>query len=85
MSKPRIVVRPNSIFKAPLLDTDEASAIEFYDCNGDLVAVFSKVLSDDYWAFSTAGDDDWAQVMARMGYSAGAPTYEQAASRLVTL
>lgn len=85
MSKPRIVVRADSIFQGPLLDTENASAVEFYDCNGDLVAIFGKILSDDFWGFSTVNDPDWEQVMARMGYASGTPTYEQAAARLVTL
>jgi hypothetical protein len=52
----------------PLLDTVEANAIEFYDQNNELTAVYGKVFSDDFWAFSTKEDQDWPQVLTQLGY-----------------
>ncbi len=66
MPRPRVVVR-GDIRQAPLLETEEAEFIEFYDCNNELVAVFGKVFTDDFWAFSTKEDSDWPQVLARVG------------------
>jgi hypothetical protein len=70
MAKPgtRVVVKGSNLFQLPLLDTDEARVVEFYDCHGDLVALFGKIFSDDFWAFSTKNDDDWNEVLMRNGY-----------------
>jgi hypothetical protein len=67
VSRPRIIVRDN-IMNAPLLDTDKANTIEFYDQYGDLVAVFGKVLNQNYWSMSFKTDADWDQTLARMGF-----------------
>jgi hypothetical protein len=50
-----------------LLDTDHATAIEFYDDNGDLCAVFGKVISKNFWAFSTKNDKDWNETLQQLG------------------
>ena len=67
MAKPRIVVR-GSVLEEPLLDTEDATVIEFYDQHGDLMAVFGKVLNENFWSISFRNDDDWEQVLARMGF-----------------
>jgi hypothetical protein len=66
MERPRVIVR-GAVGQAPLLDTQDAQTIEFYDGNEELVAVFAKMFSDDFWAFSTKEDSDWQQVLSRMG------------------
>jgi len=64
----RVVVRSANLFQPPILDTDEARIMEFYDCNGDLVALMGKIFSDDFWAFSTKNDNDWNEALLRAGY-----------------
>jgi len=64
----RVVVRGAKLFRPPILDTDEARIIEFYDYNGHLVALMGKIFSEDFWAFSTKNDNDWNEVLLRAGY-----------------
>jgi hypothetical protein len=66
MDKPKVIVR-GDVSQKVLLETEDAQAVEFYDCNGDLVAIFGKVFSNDFWSFSTKEDKDWDQVLSRMG------------------
>jgi hypothetical protein len=65
MSKRVIVKGP--IGTPILLDTDNATAIEFYDDNGELCAVFGKVINQNYWAFSTKNDKDWKETLQQLG------------------
>jgi len=58
----------SSIFKPPLLDTDQAAVVEFYDEQGNLEALLSRVLEDTYWAFSSRKDPDWQETLVRHGY-----------------
>jgi len=59
-----------SIFKpAPLLDTEKAAIIEFYDENNQLEAILSRVL-DGFWCLTTKKDPDWLDTLARLGYMA---------------
>lgn len=58
----------SSIFKPPLLDTDKAAVFEFYDDQGNLEALVSRVLEDTYWAFSCRKDTDWQDTLVRHGY-----------------
>lgn len=66
MSKRIRVIR--SIFEPPLLETNEASCIEFYDEDGSMEALLSRVLDDNFWCLSTKKDADWPQTMMRHGY-----------------
>lgn len=50
-----------------LLDTENATGIEFYDDNGDLCAVFGKVINQNFWAFSTKNDKDWKETLQQLG------------------
>jgi hypothetical protein len=63
----RIVVR-GSYNQAPLLDTEKATQIEFYDANGELVALVGKIFGDEFWFYSNKNDKDWPQVLARTGF-----------------
>jgi hypothetical protein len=67
----RLVVKSDNIMQPPLLDTTEASVVEFYDGNGELVALFGKIFSPDFWAFSNKNDEDWPEALARAGYIGG--------------
>jgi hypothetical protein len=55
--------------KQVLLDTHEATVIEFRDQFGDLNAVISRHFNDDMWIFTTKADDDWHAHLVRLGYS----------------
>ena len=63
----RIVVRSNNILAQPLLDTTEGGLIEYYDCNGELMALF-VAYPGDLWAFINKGDPDWDAALIRYGY-----------------
>jgi hypothetical protein len=52
-----------------LLDTHEATVIEFRDQFGDLNAVISRHFNDDMWIFTTKADPDWHAHLVRLGYS----------------
>jgi len=67
VGKSRIIVR-SCYTKAPLLDTTDANQIEFYDCAGNLVALFGRIFSDDFWYYSDKNDSDWGQVLVRTGF-----------------
>lgn len=69
MQKPRVIVR-SGINVEPLLDTTQANQIEFYDCNGDLIALVGHVFSPNMWFYSTCEDKDWVEVMTRTGFLA---------------
>lgn len=66
MSKRIRVIR--SIFEPPLLDTTEASVVEFIDEQGNMEAVLSRVLDNNFWCLSTKKDADWQQTLMRHGY-----------------
>jgi hypothetical protein len=66
--KSRITVRSNNVLQPPLLDTTEASIIEFRDRFGALNALFCRVLSDDMWGLVTKNDPDWDATLIRYGY-----------------
>ena len=66
MNSSKIVVS-GDIRKAPLLVTDEARTIEFYDVHGELCAIFTRSFGDKLWVFSTKNDDDFEQVVTRAG------------------
>lgn len=67
MSGSRVIVR-GSYNRRPLLDTTEATQIEFYDCNGELVALFGNIFANGFWFYSNKNDQDWPQVLARTGF-----------------
>lgn len=67
MQKPRVIVR-NGINSEPLLDTTEAQQIEFYDCDGELIALVGHVFSPHMWYYSDRSDKDWPDVLARTGF-----------------
>ena len=71
MSKSRIIVR-SGINAKPLLDTTEAQQIEFYDGDGELVALVGHVFSAHMWFYSNKNDTDWPDVLARTGFLANA-------------
>jgi hypothetical protein len=55
--------------KKVLLDTHEATVIEFRDRFGDLNAVISRHFNDDMWIFTTKADPDWLAHLVRLGYA----------------
>ena len=57
-----------SPFEKPLLETTKANIIEFYDEEGKLEAILSRVLADNFWALSTVKDPDWIDNLLRLGY-----------------
>lgn len=61
-----IVVRKDALSK-PLLQTNEASVVEFYN-NGEMNALLVKQFSDGMWALVTKVDPDWEATLIRMGY-----------------
>jgi hypothetical protein len=63
----KIIVR-RGLNEPPLLVTDKAQQIEFYDHTGALVALIGHVFSDDYWYYSSRADADWEQVLERTGF-----------------
>jgi len=67
MNAARIIVR-GSYNQRPLLDTTAATQIEFYDGNGELIALFGKIFSDELWFYSNKNNQDWPQVLARTGF-----------------
>jgi hypothetical protein len=56
------------IFMPPLLETHEATVIEFYDKFGDMNALLFRQFSDDMWALVTKLDEDWPAALVRLGY-----------------
>lgn len=57
-----------SPFEKPILDTTKANLIEFYDDDGNLEAILSRVLGDNFWSLSTIKDSDWIPNLLRLGY-----------------
>ncbi len=51
-----------------LLDTHEATVIEFRDRFNDLNAIITRHFSDDMWIFVTKQDPDWEAHLVRLGY-----------------
>lgn len=51
-----------------LLDTHEATVIEFRDRFNDLNAIITRHFSDDMWIFVTKNDPDWEAHLVRLGY-----------------
>lgn len=64
----RLVVRGANILRPPLLDTREASILEFYDGNNQLMALLVRVLSTNAWGLVTKNDPDWNETRMRYGY-----------------
>jgi len=64
----RVVVRGSNILRAPLLDTKDASILEFYDGNNSLMALLVRVLSTNAWGLVTQNDPDWHETLVRYGY-----------------
>lgn len=62
----RVIVK-GPIGSPILLDTDRATAIEFYDEHGNLCAVFGKVINENFWAFATKNDKDWKETLTLVG------------------
>jgi len=52
-----------------LLDTHEATLIEFRDTFDDLMAIVTRHFNDDMWIFVTKDDPDWHSHLVRLGYS----------------
>ncbi len=70
MAKGRIIVKSNKLGDPPLLDTTEASVIEFRDDNGNLLCFIPKVFSDNpnsLWGFCDINDDDFDAMCTRFG------------------
>ena len=68
MPSTRITVRGPDILRPPLLDTENAAAIEFRT-DGELTALFIKVFAaGNLWGFSTKQDEDWEETKIRYGY-----------------
>jgi hypothetical protein len=67
VQQPRVIVR-SGVNEAPLLDTTRAQQIEFYDCDGNLVALVGHVFSPHMWFYSDKNDTDWPEVLARTGF-----------------
>jgi len=51
-----------------LLDTHEATTVEFRDRFNDLNALITRHFSDDIWIFVTKSDPDWESHLVRLGY-----------------
>jgi hypothetical protein len=68
LGKSRIVVRGSNILKPPLLETSDASIIEFYDGYNELMALLVRVLSTNAWGLVTKNDPDWNETKIRYGY-----------------
>jgi hypothetical protein len=73
VDKPRVIVR-SGVNEKPLLDTKDANQIEFYDANGELVALVGHVFSPYMWFYSDRDDPDWVEVLSRTGFLATATT-----------
>jgi hypothetical protein len=65
----RVIVR-RGVNEAPLLDTTEVQQIEFYDENGELMALVGHVFHGGMWFYSNRNDPDWVDVLARTGFLA---------------
>ena len=65
----RIVVRGADLRKPPLLDTEDAVAVEICGDDGELVAILHKMFDTDYWGVTTKQDPDWNEAKAQLGYN----------------
>lgn len=65
---PSTVMVRGKLLEEPLFITDEAVAVEIYDCNDQLVALLHHIFNDDMWAVTTKEDDDWNEVLHQLGY-----------------
>ena len=64
----QVTVRGDQL-QPPLLETTEATAIEFRTSDGRLVALFAKdAMLGGYWTFVSEGEDDWDATLRRLGY-----------------
>ena len=71
------------IVRPPLLETQDATLIEFRDGFGDLNAVFFRLVpNEDLWAFVTRKDPDWEATMVRLGYKQTPVTTQELLSQL---
>jgi hypothetical protein len=51
-----------------LLDTCDASTIEFRDRYGNLNAIVTRHFTEDMWIFVSRADPDWEAHLVRLGY-----------------
>lgn len=65
----KVIVRGKNILQAPLLESNEANLIEFYNADGHLIAFFVRIFTDDTWGFCTKEDKDWPEMCVRYGFS----------------
>jgi hypothetical protein len=64
----KVTVRGDQL-QAPLLETTDATAIEFRTSDGRLVALFAKdAMLGGYWTFVSEGEEDWEATLRRLGY-----------------
>ena len=68
MGSPGLVRVLAGVARPPLLETCEASIVEFRDRFGDLIAIFHRHFNDDMWVFVTCKDPDWEPTLVRLGY-----------------
>ena len=61
----KLIVRTNNVLSPPLLETDEASIIEFRDSFGDLQALMIRIFTEDLWGLVTKNDFDWEATLVR--------------------
>lgn len=52
----------------PLLTTEKATVLEFYDGFGDLMALFFRHFNNNMWVFVNKADPDWESHLVRLGY-----------------
>lgn len=67
-SRGRVTVFGDSVFQAPLLDTEKARTVVIRDKDGQPVAFMARIV-DDTWCFSSKADSDWNDVKIRFGVS----------------
>lgn len=66
--KSKLIVRGRDFMKPPLLETSDASIIEFYDSFGDMNALMVKMLNDECWGLVTRDNPVWLSMLMRYGY-----------------
>lgn len=67
VKRSRIRVLGPNIMQPPLLESEDASAVEFYDGFDELIALFVRI-NDEMWGLVTKNDPDWYDVLVRYGY-----------------
>lgn len=82
MREPGTIRVLGGVLRPPLLETAEATVIEFYDRFGDMNALLYRALSDDMWALVTRKDEDWGATLTRLGYARAQITGEQLLTEL---